>query len=157
MIVIERKDSMAECKKSGTVLDAIVNSNTLSSIFYKGGALHDGAVIITNGRIDAAGCVLPMTSRVDIPQELGTRHRAAIGTTEQFDSVVVIVSEESGLISLSMNGELERGFDYDTLKVRLAEIFEQGNAQTYKKPTYKKTEKRKKTSKSVKTNETKLK
>ncbi len=124
LIVIERNDSIAEYKKSGTALDALVNANTLSSIFYKGGALHDGAVVIHNGRIDVAGCVLPMTARVDIPQELGTRHRAAIGTTELFDSIVIIVSEETGLISLSMKGELERGFSYETLKARLGEILD---------------------------------
>ena len=157
LIVIEREDSMAECKKSGTTLDAMVNSNTLSAIFYKGGALHDGAVIINNGRIDSAGCVLPMTSRVDIPQELGTRHRAAIGTTELFDAVVVIVSEETGLISISMNGQLERGFNYDTLKSRLAEIFELGNNTSdksvpEKKSTVKKIGRKKKSSKNARTN-----
>ena len=84
--------------------------------------LHDGAVIIRDGRIDSAGCVLPMTSRVDIPKDLGTRHRASIGTTEITDAVVVIVSEETGIISISINGELERGFTYTTLRTRLEEI-----------------------------------
>lgn len=145
LIVIERNDSIEEYKKSGTTLDAIVNANTLNSIFYKGGALHDGAVIIHNGRIDVAGCVLPMTARVDIPQELGTRHRAAIGTTELFDSIVIIVSEETGLISLSMRGELERGFNYDTLKARLEEILD-ASAQTAEKSGSKKSGRRKKAS-----------
>ena len=159
LIVIERADSMAECKKSGTTLDAMVNANTLSAIFYKGGALHDGAVIINNGRIDSAGCVLPMTSRVDIPQELGTRHRAAIGTTEIFDAVVVIVSEETGLISISINGELERGFDYHTLKSRLAEIFESGDNTSdknasEKKGATKKLGRKKKSSKVAKSDKT---
>ena len=145
LIVIERNDSISEYKKSGTALDAIVNANTLSSIFYKGGALHDGAVIIHNGRIDVAGCVLPMTARVDIPQELGTRHRAAIGTTELFDSIVIIVSEETGLISLSMRGELERGFNYETLKARLGEILEV-SSQVAEKSASKKSGRRKKDS-----------
>lgn len=145
LIVIERNDSIEEYKKSGTTLDAIVNANTLNSIFYKGGALHDGAVIIHNGRIDVAGCVLPMTARVDIPQELGTRHRAAIGTTELFDSIVIIVSEETGLISISMRGELERGFNYDTLKARLEEILDV-SAQTAEKSGSKKSGRRKKAS-----------
>lgn len=145
LIVIERNDSIEEYKKSGTTLDAIVNANTLNSIFYKGGALHDGAVIIHNGRIDVAGCVLPMTARVDIPQELGTRHRAAIGTTELFDSIVIIVSEETGLISISMRGELERGFNYDTLKARLEEILD-ASAQTAEKSGSKKSGRRKKAS-----------
>ena len=122
LMVIERDNSLDEYKESGTELDAVVTSNMLSSIFYKGGALHDGAVIIRDGRIDSAGCVLPMTSRVDIPKELGTRHRASIGTTEITDAIVVIVSEETGTISISMNGELERGFTYTTLRTRLEEI-----------------------------------
>ena len=122
LMVIERENSLDEYKESGTELDAIVTSNMLSSIFYKGGALHDGAVIIRDGRIDSAGCVLPMTSRVDIPKDLGTRHRASIGTTEITDAVVVIVSEETGIISISINGELERGFTYTTLRTRLEEI-----------------------------------
>lgn len=152
LMVIERVDSMAEYKKSGTQLDAIVTASALSSIFYKGGALHDGAVIISNGRIDVAGCVLPMTSRIDIPQELGTRHRAAIGTTELFDSIVIIVSEETGLISISMNGELERGFDYNSLKARLSEIFESSGSNVQKKPVAKKSNRKKKNSKSSKDN-----
>lgn len=129
LIVIEREDSLAEYKASGTVLDAVVNANTLNSIFYKGTALHDGAVVIHNGRIESAGCVLPMTSRVDLEQELGTRHRAAIGTTEGFDAVVVIVSEETGLISIALNGDLERGFTNATLRVRLSEILSPANDQ----------------------------
>ena len=145
LIVIERNDSIEEYKKSGTMLDAIVNANTLNSIFYKGGALHDGAVIIHNGRIDVAGCVLPMTPRVDIPQELGTRHRAAIGTTELFDSIVIIVSEETGLISISMGGELERGFDYVSLKARLETILDV-SSQAGEKSASKKSGRRKKSS-----------
>ena len=94
----------------------------MKSIFYKGATLHDGAAIIKNGRIDYARCVLPMTSRVDIPIDLGTRHRAALGTTETTDAIVVIVSEESGIISLSIDGELERGFTYDSLCTRLEEL-----------------------------------
>ena len=144
LIVIERNDSMVDYKRSGTQLDAIVTASALSSIFYKGGALHDGAVVISNGRIDVAGCVLPMTSRIDIPQELGTRHRAAIGTTELFDSIIVIVSEETGLISISMNGELERGFDYESLKKRLSEIFDSADSKVEKKLDSKENGKKKK-------------
>ena len=94
----------------------------LCSIFYKGTALHDGAVIIRDGRIDSAACVLPMTSRVDIDSELGTRHRAAIGTTELTDAIVVVVSEETGNISLSRDGELQRGFTYSSLRAALKDI-----------------------------------
>ena len=122
LMVIERKNSLAEYKKTGSAVDAVVSPDMLCSIFYKGTALHDGAVIIKNGRIDTAACVLPITSRFDIDSELGTRHRAAIGTTEVSDAIVVIVSEETGKISLSMDGELERGFTYTSLRTALEKI-----------------------------------
>ena len=119
LIVIERENSLDQCKESGAYLDSAVTADALKSIFYKGATLHDGAVIIRDGRIDYARCVLPLTERYDISSELGTRHRAAIGVTENTDAIVVIVSEESGTISLSVNGELERGFTYVTLCARL--------------------------------------
>lgn len=122
LIVIERNNSLAEYKRTGSSIDAVISPDMLCSIFYKGTALHDGAVIIRDGRIDSAACVLPMTSRVDIDSELGTRHRAAIGTTEVSDAIVIVVSEETGKISLSMDGELERGFTYSTLRTRLEDI-----------------------------------
>lgn len=122
LIVIERNNSLAEYKRTGSSIDAVISPDMLCSIFYKGTALHDGAVIIRDGRIDSAACVLPMTSRVDIDSELGTRHRAAIGTTEVSDAIVIVVSEETGKISLSMEGELERGFTYSTLRTRLEDI-----------------------------------
>ena len=122
LIVIERETSLDEYKASGAYLDSAVTSDALKSIFYKGATLHDGAVIIRDGRIDFARCVLPMTQRVDIPIDLGTRHRAALGTTEKTDAIVVIVSEESGIISLSIDGELERGFNHATLVKRLDAI-----------------------------------
>jgi diadenylate cyclase len=122
LIVIERHNSLAEYKRTGSSIDAVISPDMLCSIFYKGTALHDGAVIIREGTIDSAACVLPMTSRVDIDSELGTRHRAAIGTTEVSDAIVIVVSEETGKISLSMEGELERGFTYSTLRTRLEDI-----------------------------------
>jgi diadenylate cyclase len=122
LIVIERHNSLAEYKRTGSSIDAVISPDMLCSIFYKGTALHDGAVIIREGRIDSAACVLPMTSRVDIDAELGTRHRAAIGTTEVSDAIVIVVSEETGNISLSIEGELERGFTYSTLRTKLEDI-----------------------------------
>ena len=119
LIVIERENSLDEYKASGSYLDAAVTADALKSIFYKGATLHDGAVIIRNGRIEYARCVLPMTERVDISIDLGTRHRAAIGTTEKSDAIVIVVSEERGIISISKDGELERGFTYATLCTRL--------------------------------------
>ncbi len=122
LIVIERVNSLSEYKRTGTTLDATISPDLLCSIFYKGGALHDGAVIVRNGKIDSAACVLRMTDRVDIDSELGTRHRAAIGTSEVSDAVVVVVSEETGNISISIDGNLERGFNYTSLRNRLEGI-----------------------------------
>lgn len=122
LIVIERQSSLAEFKRTGSAVDAVISPDMLCSIFYKGTALHDGAVIINNGRIDSAACVLPITNRADIDTELGTRHRAAIGTTEVTDAIVVVVSEETGKISMSIDGELERGFTYTSLHKALEDI-----------------------------------
>ena len=124
LIVVEREDRLDDHMKSASMLDSKVTTDALNSIFYKGGALHDGAVIIRNGRIECARCVLPLTKKVDLPSELGTRHRAALGVSEQYDSVVVVVSEETGTISVSVNGELERGFTYTTLRKRLLELLD---------------------------------
>ena len=142
LMVIERKDSLSEQKRTGTSLDAVMSPDTLCSIFYKGGALHDGAVIINNGRIDSAACVIRMTDRVDIDSSLGTRHRAAIGTSEISDAVVVVVSEETGTISLSIDGNLERDFNYASLRKRLEEILV---PEEKKKKTKKTREKKKNT------------
>ena len=122
LVVIERSNRLSEYKNSGTTVDAVVSLDLLCSIFYKGGALHDGAVIIRDGKIDTAACVLRMTERTDIDSSLGTRHRAAIGTTEVSDAIVVVVSEETGTISLSIDGNLERGFNYTSLRNRLTQI-----------------------------------
>ncbi len=128
LIVIERVNSLGEYKKTGTTLDAAISPDLLCSIFYKGGALHDGAVIIHNGKIDSAACVLRMTDREDIDSQLGTRHRAAIGTSEVSDAVIVVVSEETGKISLSIDGSLERDFNYSSLRTRLESILVPENA-----------------------------
>lgn len=122
LMVIERVNSLSEYKRTGTTLNATISPDLLCSIFYKGGALHDGAVIVRDGKIDSAACVLRMTDRVDIDSELGTRHRAAIGTSEISDAVVVVVSEETGNISISVDGNLERGFNYTSLRQRLEAI-----------------------------------
>jgi diadenylate cyclase len=143
LIVIERVNSLAEYKKRGTTLDAVVSPDLLCSIFYKGGALHDGAVIIHEGKIESAACVLRITERDDIDSQLGTRHRAAIGTSEISDAVIVVVSEETGKISVSMDGNLERDFNYSTLRSRLESILVSEN--TDKKP--KKVKKQKATKK----------
>ena len=111
LIVFEGETRLEDIVETGTVLDAAISERLLGNIFYEGSPLHDGAVIIRDGKIHAAGCVLPLTGiqNVDsIGKNLGTRHRAGIGITEHSDAVVLIVSEETGIISMSRNGQLER-------------------------------------------------
>ena len=122
LIAIEQKTGLNDVIASGTEIDAIVSSALLENIFVVNTPLHDGATIIRNDRILAAGCVLPLTSNNDINKKLGTRHRAAMGLTEISDALVVIVSEETGTISLSVNGKLTRHYDKDRLKDILIRI-----------------------------------
>lgn len=105
--------------KTGEQLDAKISSNFLESIFYKNTPLHDGAVIISNGKIRAARCVLPITEREDFPANLGMRHRAAAGITEISDALAIIVSEQTGEISIAKGGHIEHGFTPDGLKKRI--------------------------------------
>jgi diadenylate cyclase len=122
LIAIEQKTGLAEIISSGTEVDALVSSAILENIFVVNTPLHDGATIIKNDRIVASGCVLPLTSNIDINKKLGTRHRAAIGLSESSDALVVVVSEETGTISLSVNGKLTRNYDKDRLKDILMRI-----------------------------------
>ena len=116
LIVFERSTSLIDWQKSGTVIDAQVSSELLRNIFFTKAALHDGAVIIRNERIAAAGCVLPLTQNRNISSDLGTRHRAGIGMSEVSDAVVVIVSEETGTISVAVGGMLKRHLAPKTLE-----------------------------------------
>lgn len=116
LIVFENKDSLIDYVKNGTRLDAHVSSELLRNIFFTKAALHDGAVIISNDRIAAAGCVLPLTQNRHISSDLGTRHRAGIGMSEAADAVVVIVSEETGTISVAVGGMLKRHLAPQTLE-----------------------------------------
>ena len=116
LIVFERDASLIDILKTGTVLDAQVTSELLRNIFFTKAALHDGAVIIRNERIAAAGCVLPLTQNRNISSDLGTRHRAGIGMSEVSDAVVVIVSEETGTISVAVGGMLKRHLAPQTLE-----------------------------------------
>lgn len=108
LIVFERENSLDEYFKTGTVVDAEVSAELFKNIFFPKAALHDGAVVVRNDRIAAAGCVLPLTENPNLSRELGTRHRAAIGVTEHSDAVVVVVSEETGVISCVSGGNLRR-------------------------------------------------
>ena len=116
LIVFERTSSLEDYQKTGIVIDARVSSELLRNIFFTKASLHDGAVIIRNERIAAAGCVLPLTENRNISSDLGTRHRAGIGMSEVSDAVVVIVSEETGTISVAIGGMLKRHLAPQTLE-----------------------------------------
>ena len=116
LIVFERTTSLEEYQKTGTIVDAQVSSELLRNIFFTKASLHDGAVIIRNERIAAAGCVLPLTENRNISSDRGTRHRAGIGMSEVSDAVVVIVSEETGTISVAISGMLKRHLAPQTLE-----------------------------------------
>lgn len=123
LIAIERETSLKNYVEIGTPLDSKVTREILLSIFHPTSPIHDGAVIIKGNRILAAGCFLPITMAPDISKSLGTRHRAGIGLSEETDAVVIIVSEETGAISLAINGKLETNLDMVRLRDILTELF----------------------------------
>lgn len=126
LVVFEKENSLQEIIATGTVLDAQSSPELFNGLFFKNSALHDGAVVVCEGRIYAAGCILPLTQNDSIESELGTRHRAAIGMTEHSDAVVVVVSEETGSISIAKNGKLTRGVSRgDLRKILLEELVPQ--------------------------------
>ena len=114
-IVLERHTNLSEIVRTGTPVNSAVNLEVLGTIFYEGTPLHDGAAIIENGRIKAAGCVLPLSNNLDLGKDMGTRHRAGLGMSENSDAIVVIVSEETGIISMAKNGVLIRRLDRQNL------------------------------------------
>ena len=116
LIVFEREVLLDDMVRSGTVLDASVSSELLKNIFFVKAPLHDGAVIVRSGRILGAGCVLPLSRNVNLSRDLGTRHRAGIGMSEKSDAVVVVVSEETGAISVAIGGMLKRHLKPETLE-----------------------------------------
>ena len=119
LIVFERDNRLNEALSSGTPVDAFVSTELLKNIFYDKSPLHDGAVIIKEGRLAAAGCMLPLSTNASLSRELGMRHRAGIGISEQSDAVVVIVSEETGGISVAVDGLLKRHLSQDTFEALL--------------------------------------
>ena len=123
LIVIERSIGLKNYIESGIAIDAALSYDLLVAIFSPGAPLHDGAVIIQRDRITAAACFLPLTVNPKLSKELGTRHRAAIGVTEESDAVVVVISEETGIISIVAGGQIERSLDGDSLRQRLEAIF----------------------------------
>ena len=123
LIVFEKETKLTDIIETGTVIDAEISEQMLGNIFYEGAPLHDGAVIIKDGRICAAGCVLPLTRSNEISKELGTRHRAGIGVTEHSDALVLIVSEETGIISMASEGQLSRFLDIKTVEKTLLNMY----------------------------------
>ena len=121
LIVLERETPLDDLIEPGPALDALVSKDLLISLFHTSSPLHDGAAWIQGGRIAHAGCILPLTLRQDLPEGVGTRHRAAVGITEEADALAVVVSEESGQISLVDGGELLAGLDPAELRVSLRE------------------------------------
>ena len=123
LIVLERDTDLTTIVEMGTELDAKVTKEILLSIFLPYSPIHDGAAIIRNGRIVAAGCFLPLTLSSNLSKSLGTRHRAAAGLTEESDAIVVVISEETGEISVVSGGTIENNADAPALRKRLSEIF----------------------------------
>ena len=119
LIVLERNTNLSEIVRTGTPVNSAVNLEVLGTIFYEGTPLHDGAAIIEDGRIKAAGCVLPLSNNLDLGKDMGTRHRACLGIAENSDAIAIVVSEETGIISMAKNGVLIRHFDRQTLYTRL--------------------------------------
>lgn len=122
LIAVEREIGTRHIQESGTRLDSIVTPELLTSIFFPHTPLHDGGVVIKGDRILSAGCVFPLSQRMELSRSLGTRHRAAIGFTEETDAVVVVVSEETGAISVAYRGRLSRGIDQERLHRILGSI-----------------------------------
>ena len=122
LIAIERDTGIAELMETGTRIDAVVSTELLLNIFMPNSPLHDGAVIIRGNRIMAAGCYLPLSENQNISRRLGTRHRAALGLSEQSDAVSIVVSEETGVISMATSGKLMRYLDEGTLREKLVEL-----------------------------------
>lgn len=122
LIVIERQTKLGDVIRTGTVLDAEVSASLLENIFVPNTPLHDGAVIMRGDRVYTAGCFLPLTSNSNLSRELGTRHRAALGISEASDALVIVVSEETGKISIALNGTLTRNLNGQSLKNALNRV-----------------------------------
>ncbi len=128
LIVIERKTPLAEYERTGIVVDGVVTSQLLLNIFEHNTPLHDGAVIVRGNRIAAATCYLPLSDNMSISKDLGTRHRAGLGVSEVTDSITIIVSEETGGVSVAYDSALKRGMDPDGLRAELRRIIEENES-----------------------------
>jgi len=137
LIILERETTLTDIAETGTVVDSTVSFELLGNLFYEGAPLHDGAAILRGDRILAAGCVLPLTQNKDLSKDLGTRHRAGIGITENSDAISLIVSEETGIISIATDGKLSRFLDLKTVEKTLLNLYlSQLNANGNKMPFF---------------------
>lgn len=136
LIVIEQEQSLAEYERTGIDIDALVSSQLLINIFEKNTPLHDGAVIVRGNRVASATCYLPLSDNSRLSKDLGTRHRAAVGISEASDSMTVIVSEETGRISVAYKGELFRSLDADGLRDKLKIAQNKSDEEGDKKKTF---------------------
>jgi diadenylate cyclase len=123
LMVLERTAGLRQYAELGVELDAVVSADLLVSLFLPYSPLHDGAVLIRGTRVAAAGCFLPLSRNTQLGRSMGTRHRAALGVSEETDAVVLAVSEESGRISIAVDGQIETPIDREALRERLAEMF----------------------------------
>lgn len=133
LIVIENKVGLADIVETGTRLDAEISSELLINIFFPNSPLHDGALIIKDEKITAAGCFLPLSTNNTISKELGTRHRAGLGMSEKSDAFIIVVSEETGVITTVYNSELSRHIDSETLRNTLNKLFFEADNSIFKK------------------------
>ncbi|MFA8450926.1 MAG: diadenylate cyclase CdaA [Bacteroidales bacterium] len=131
LIVLTRRNELDVFAETGERIDARISSQLLENIFFKNSPLHDGALIIHNNRLHSAGCILPVTPRRNLPKDLGLRHRAALGLTEQSDAIAVVVSEETGKISWCVNGRIKLRVNPGQLKELLEEEFRVNEPQEY--------------------------
>lgn len=131
LIVIEKQTGLTDVLETGTLIDAEVSSELLINIFIPNTPLHDGAVIIKNERIRAAACFLPLTENKSLSKELGTRHRAALGISEKSDALTIVISEETGIISVAEAGELNRHIDEATLRQILTKLYASSDASIF--------------------------
>lgn len=130
LIVFERQTGLQDIMATGTELNAEVTAPLLCTIFYKGSPLHDGAIVIRDAKIAAGGCTLPLTESPRVDAAVHTRHKAALGMSEESDAVVVVVSEETGTVSIALGGKLLRGLSDDALRERLAQLLQVGEIRT---------------------------
>ena len=123
LIILERETKLGDIIDTGTIIDASPSVSLIGNIFFNKAPLHDGAIIIRNKKVYAAGCILPLTGNKSVNPNLGTRHRAALGISENSDAVAIIVSEETGVISLAINGVITRDYNKELLKNKLNDMF----------------------------------